>query len=145
MNREIKFRAWDGKYKKMHYKVSVGNTYDKENYTAHAMYLNSGDTDYHIPDGGQWMHFDEHSDCQLMQFIGLLDKHGKEIYEGDIVKSKSHNPENYLIEFIEGGFCATNRIVDNYPIDINHFYPSVGTDLEIIGNIYEHPELLTTK
>lgn len=74
------------------------------------------------------------------QYTGLKDKTGKAIYEGD--KAESHNPSNYLIEFIEGGFCCTHPKLTGYPIDINHFYTSLGCLFEVVGNIYENPELL---
>ena len=75
------------------------------------------------------------------QFTGLLDKNGVEIHEGDVVKSNSHKPTTFKIEFIEGGFCAT-QTEHNYPLDINHFYPSTGCIIEVIGNIFQHPHLL---
>ena len=78
----------------------------------------------------------------FMQFTGLLDKNGKEIYEGDIVQAKNHQPSNYLVEFIEAGFCCRNPSLDKFPIDLNHFFPSKGCEIEIIGNIYENSELL---
>jgi uncharacterized phage protein (TIGR01671 family) len=78
----------------------------------------------------------------LEQFIGLHDKNGKEIYENDIVKADGHNPSNYQIEFIEGGFCGTWNGGEGYPLDINHFYGSAGCSIRVIGNIHESPELL---
>lgn len=70
------------------------------------------------------------------QYTGLKDNKGVEIYDGDIVRSESHNPSYYKIEFIEGGFCATYGNL--YPIDINHFYPSVGCEITVIGNIHDN-------
>ena len=75
------------------------------------------------------------------QFTGLKDKNGKDIYEGDIVSSKGFEPKSYLIEFIEGGFCLTNKLV-GIPIDVTHMEDSTGKHFEIIGNIHQNPELL---
>ena len=76
------------------------------------------------------------------QFTGLYDKNGTEIYEGDIVRSENHLPKDYSVEFIEGGFCCNGNGLC-IPIDINHFYPSVGCEIEVIGNIHDNKELLT--
>lgn len=77
----------------------------------------------------------------LCQFTGLLDRHGKEIYEGDIVKFNEwgfRKPENGIgvIEWEEIGYGIRN----NNP-RIGNLYKA--NDIEIIGNVYEHPHLLT--
>ena len=69
-----------------------------------------------------------------MQFTGLLDKNGKEIYEGDILK---WNDEVSQVMW---------RLYDSmFEIEkiFNGFSERVTSDYEIIGNIYENPELLT--
>lgn len=79
-------------------------------------------------------------DETLMQFTGLSDKTGKEIYEGDIViktnYGKKVRKDTGVVKYYEQGACFlfynacyTNLISDNI-------------ELEIIGNIYQHPELL---
>lgn len=88
----------------------------------------------------------EQGDCIIQQFTGLLDKNEKEIYEGDIVKytlweNEYDICENELIadvSFIKGAF---------YPRYINDIcddgWYSWGIDkIEVIGNIFENPELL---
>jgi uncharacterized phage protein (TIGR01671 family) len=84
---------------------------------------------------------------QLMQFTGLHDKNGKEIYEGDIVRY-FHDDEaivevrwwNELAQFAiawRSQRIKSLRGCDSEPILIN-----TNIDGEVIGNIYENPELL---
>lgn len=76
----------------------------------------------------------------LMQFTGLLDKNGKEIYEGDLVRA--HYPSLDTLEthqicqvvYAEPEFVMINGEGDDL---------SLGGEVEIVGNIYENPELLT--
>jgi len=74
----------------------------------------------------------------LMQFTGLHDKNGKEIYEGDIVKNKTgHDSYKERTVFFENGAFRFE----------NQTKPSSGfiyvrDTTEVIGNIYENPELL---
>jgi uncharacterized phage protein (TIGR01671 family) len=135
MMREIKFRAWDKKDKRM--------IVDKQGFIPLIVTNKSVFKLDPTSEKDRWIEIDKNR-FELMQYTGLKDKNGKEIYEGDIIKSNSHKPTTFKIEFIEGGFCATQNDKD-YPLDINHFYPSVGCMIEVIGNIYENPELLESK
>lgn len=66
----------------------------------------------------------------LMQYTGLKDKNGKGIYEGDIVETKDKFRAAYI--FKEGSFGIEH-------LDVFHVHSE---DFEIIGNIYENPELV---
>jgi uncharacterized phage protein (TIGR01671 family) len=87
-------------------------------------------------------------DGVLMQYTGLKDKNGVEIYEGDIVehKYKSSNGDIktkiYIIIYHLGCFyCAEHK--GNFSSSVGYYTTLVnGNGLEIIGNIYENPELL---
>ena len=72
----------------------------------------------------------KNGDFVLMQYTGLKDKNGKEIYEGDILKTKYGTKFSFndLVEYHIWKMKAPNA-----------FY-----DVEIIGNIYENPELTQT-
>lgn len=90
--------------------------------------------------------FKAHEDSgYIMQYTGLKDKNGKEIYEGDIVISANNSTHEikfgeWEIRMDEGeningiGFSFSGG---------EPFAESVGKPYEIIGNIYETPELLT--
>jgi uncharacterized phage protein (TIGR01671 family) len=112
--RDIKFRAWDKEKKQM------------VDWEWLEIYLDGARI---IDEEGKI--FDA-SDMPLMQFTGLTDKNGKEIYEGDLIKDQ--NGDIREIVFEDGGFWC------KYP-DGQQFMPTEETR-EIIGNIWENPELL---
>lgn len=118
--REIKFRAWDGE-----------KFYDPIIYIGKVFRDGRAFEDY-IP-----------SECdQLMQYTGLKDKNGVEIYEGDIVEVKSWHEDE------EGStlLCDSNSYMKRDIVKYHTKYPFVGFRLQeggrVIGNIYENPELL---
>jgi len=85
---------------------------------------------------------------QVMQYIGLKDKNGKEIYEGDVVKLIGVAGEEGVGEVIfdkeNASFCV-KTIENKNKIDFWDFYQLLlvfRVKIEIIGNIFENPELL---
>jgi hypothetical protein len=77
---------------------------------------------------------------QSQQFTGLLDKAGREIYEGDLIKAEGEEGlQEWTIIFADGRFCAHN---DRDMIGL-HYWDA--QEMNIIGSIYENPELLEGK
>ena len=108
MNRIIKFRAWDG-----------------------GMFHNV------LVDGDAWtdnLVEDRWHGGPVMQFTGLKDKNGVDIYEGDV------------IDYGSGRFCPITYEKNKFGIKFkNGAHEGCWLDLtkfEVIGNIYEHPKLL---
>ena len=132
--REIKFRAWDKTYSLMNYKVQVGNTdYADQNYTCNSIWVDYGDNN-----SVGWINADEKC-IELMQYTGLKDKNGKEIYEGDII-------EFYFLGSDEKAEIVYNEDRAMFCLQYNknklngwHLNPS---KYNVLGNIYENPELL---
>ena len=78
------------------------------------------------------------SHIELMQFIGLKDRNNKDIYEGDIVKSWYPYNDNYIenTDIVEWNDEECSFMLGSK----RHFHK--GLMLEVLGNIYENPELL---
>jgi uncharacterized phage protein (TIGR01671 family) len=96
----------------------------------------------------------------LMQFTGLKDKNGKEIYEGDIVKNNRYIGLSEIV-WEQGGGSNSGIVKGMFgeESNLNGFISGIGRftfrgidgktkahyvgEFEVIGNIYENPELLT--
>ena len=119
--REIKFRAWS---KESNYLLSWREVLD------------------YIKDVGIGIFTD--SNFNLMQYTGLKDKNGKEIYEGDIVKAKFR----YDTDKEDKPAKNSAKFEVQYKIDQHcqfcgfSLFPSDFSTIEVIGNIYENPYLI---
>lgn len=130
MNREIKFRAWD----------------KKENYfMVNFQIMPNGDLRHCIPSKRnpnklEWTEINGQN-IVLMQFTGLKDKNGKEIYEGDIVSinSPSWGISVKVVEWEFSSFWVGKGRGKGFLY--GHLEELSSGMIEVIGNIYENPEL----
>lgn len=133
--KEIKFRAWDKNNNKM---ISIAR-FDFADWSVYTHLFGK-------PTDGL--------NCEIMQFTGLHDKNGKEIYEGDIVhmlEVSNTGEREYITDIIWEDACFVMKSgKDDYDTFLGAWsgnpmttYPMF--EIEVIGNIYENPELLEVK
>ena len=137
------FRAWSKKLSVM--------VYDDEDYSYGLWdgYYNSivGTVNHILDDYGNDLY-----DYVWLQWTGLYDRNKKKIFEGDLLKG--HDNFIYRVWSVAGGF-AINVHVDKFKNDIKLDYPVplqpladeqtvsyVESQCEVIGNVFENPELL---
>ncbi|MCY7919521.1 YopX family protein [Bacillus vallismortis] len=133
--REIKFRAWDKKHKHFFDVKEFGN---------------DGSNCWASSKRGGYRHWNP----IFVQYTGLKDKNGREIYEGDCYTAKHKSGKVYTgqvkydlsfvfdIEGFEESFInGVGAVKTNRTFDIHSFVKWFG-EVEVIGNIYEDPQLL---
>ena len=118
-----KFRAWDKTYKKM--------------YEVDEIHWDCGEFDFI----GDAITFKRGADeVELMQSTGLFDKDGKEVFVGDVIKCTRGCPHEVYLEKEYGG-TYVGGMPAIYLKGIKEGYAWTGAE-EILGNIYENPEML---
>lgn len=148
MNRTIKFRAWLVDEKRM---VDVGSIIDLRDENGMRIWP------YKEDPGKNWLEGDR---CEIMQFTGLHDKDGKEIYEGDVLGEEGDDSVKDIVRF---GEIELDR--DSFDVSYAYQgfyiqYPDGGTNclnsgkngkvlygantdrMMVIGNIHQDPQLL---
>jgi uncharacterized phage protein (TIGR01671 family) len=137
--REIKFRAWDKISKLM---IQFDTPTRCIEYGMLAWESSEFPGIGNLPGSYEYLMDDteegEEDPYIVMQFTGLHDKNGKEIYEGDVVAPEHESSGRAVVEWREE--CAS---FETHWQD-GHFDHNCGTweFLEVIGNIYENPELV---
>ena len=123
--REIKFRAWEDESEVMRYS-----------------------NDMHLAE-----FFNYCEGWKIMQYTGLKDKNGKEIYEGDIIELGVEKKPAFFIYEVMWDFLGfnfrrkgTSNIIFPFKDDLGIYeWKKNFLQVEVIGNIYENPELLKVK
>lgn len=123
--REIKFRVWNSKKHNMSY-FDLGKNKPIEDVVFGLMLAS------------------QEGNGILMQFTGLHDKNGKEIYEGDILKTNTYQEkyQNFSVIFSGGRFHL--NITDKYILNRRRTNSFSQCDT-LIGNIYENADLLRSE
>lgn len=124
MSRELKFRVWDKDLKRMRY-LKTSHDFICFDSCGNGYYVN-------MQTGlGEWF-------SDLMQYTGLKDKNGVEIYEGDIVEyvyigedgeRKEYIPKRGVMNFKNNGWNINSKFLDGFTMNMFTF--------EVVGNTYK--------
>lgn len=140
MKRDIKFRVWDEKNKRMLYGVGM----------------------FDLSDADEKLSVTELEECPIMQFTGLMDRNGKEIYEGDVVNCLPWPEDTFLNNqkaivvwnagnLTEGDlnpngfYCFYGMAYGDDPLDCKSYGKVItlcNEYVERIGNVFENPDLV---
>lgn len=145
--REHKYRAWDKQQQRM---IAVSNLHFGEDGSGHTIILEDRTREGY----GRLLVMGENA--ELMQYTGLKDREGKEVYENDIVRSHRHN-FNLIVKWCDGKRENLGNQV-GWMLDDGYYHVDFEAYLavhemsereeylnaSVLGNIYEQSELLKT-
>lgn len=134
MNNRFEFRIWDNKQQQ--FVTSFVDIMIDE--SLHRLFIQTNSV-IRAEDGYGNSRFFENSRFTIQQFTGLLDKNGKKIFEGDIIKFKG-SLKNYNWRVVYSKDTACFMLADSadnaYWLMLNEV-----TKIEILGNVFENPKL----
>lgn len=135
MNREIRFRAWDKRSKRWLRTTDIAGW---------EIAATTGKVSS-VPVG--WNGSEDDNDFEIMQYTGLKDKNGVEIYEGDIVRyglgykgANARHDNGVVVWESEGAYFRIKNVSSESGLSWNVYSSELWS--EVIGNIYENPELV---
>lgn len=137
--REIKYRAWNFKEKKMYQIEAIDMRFERVTVTK----KNADGQEYEA-----YFNFDE---IALMQYTGVKDRDGNEFCEGDAVEycDGDNGDMKGIVQFYEGSFVIMDSTVSEAEFDPEYDIVSLydisiteRSNITIVGNIHEQPELL---
>lgn len=154
--REIKFRAWNKEERKMVFSGKLSELIRETHFSGNSK-TNS------TPEFSKLIYESLDEEITFLQFTGIYDKNGKEIYDGDICElvilreQREVNPKEALLVVIE--YCNASwgfsHLFPNLVVEGDRtwksFYNSDADEMwdekyfTIVGNIFENPELLKEK
>ena len=132
--RTIKFRAWHKETKKMYPNSKLYLMPSKKHHERMGIYM--------IDSRGNGEDLREYHCLELMQFTGLTDKNGVEIYEGDIIEGIEEGIDNE--GYPKDTILIPSKVIWEYDYLcwLQYITKENGGSIEVTGNIYENPELL---
>ena len=134
--REIKFKAYAKAYNKI---VNVDRLGLNSDGTAQEIIVAERELGEY--DSDEWADL-QAGEFELLQYAGLKDKNGKEIYEGDIVSFKSaHSNYDYKTIGEVVWYCGEAAFLVECNGEIFKHFDEI-REIEVLGNVYENPELL---
>lgn len=146
--RKIKFRAWEKSVRGLD---AGGMMWQSDETFKDYVVGFDGSVYEKFKDSFAGKSFDNYRDVSdkfiLMQYTGLKDKNGREIYEGDVVQVNKTKGDPFagnkgVVEFNPEIGCFEVRATPT-AASVLYAYESILKDCKVIGNIYEDPELLT--
>lgn len=158
MSREIKFRAWDTKYNQILYGGESWKRYPKwynvDFITNKGVVIWNKLANDASQNAFECQQIKMNIEIVIMQFTGLLDKNGKEIYEGDVIgydresndRDWSYGGKTYFPvewDYLRAMFIVVFDPNLKAPYSLYDALRKENIKYKIFGNIYENPELLT--